>query len=78
MPPPSVGEKYDFALQLIQYEVQRLWTIFGIFLLAETVLLGAIVQVFAGGPKGLVFVGALVGLLLVIPWWATFAYTRFF
>ena len=74
----EVKEKYSFALQLIQYEIQRLWTIFGIFLLAETVLLGAIAQVFETGPKELVFAGALVGLLLVLPWWTTFEYSRFF
>lgn len=74
----NVSEKYSFALDLIQYEIQRLWTIFGIFLLAETVLLGAVFQVFDNGPKGLVFAGALVGLLLVIPWWTTFENTRFF
>jgi hypothetical protein len=46
--------------------------------LAETVLLGAIAQVFETGPKELVFAGALVGLLLVLPWWTTFEYSRFF
>lgn len=46
--------------------------------MAETVLLGDIAQVFETGPKELVFAGALVGLLLVLPWWTTFEYSRFF
>ncbi|MEZ5292843.1 MAG: hypothetical protein R2745_17310 [Vicinamibacterales bacterium] len=70
------AEQYGFALQLIQYDINRLWTIYGLFLLAETVLLGAVAQVFSN-PE-LVFAGSAVGVLLIFPWWATFENTRKF
>lgn len=70
--------KYSAALQLMQYQLQVLWAIFGIFLLAETVLLSAVAQVFTQGHQELVLAGAVVGLLLVFPWWATFQYARYF
>ena len=72
----AAAERYGFALQLIQYEISRLWTIYGLFLLAETVLLGAVAQVFA--TPELVYAGSAVGILLIIPWWATFENTRKF
>jgi hypothetical protein len=76
--PTAQSELYSFALQLIQYEIQRLWTIFGFFLLAETVLLAAIAQVFDSEQPVLVYAGCVVGLLLILPWWATFENTRRF
>lgn len=71
-------DRYARAIGLMQYEIQTLWVIFGIFLLAETVLLGGIGNAFKGAPKELLFGGALLGLLLVIPWWTTFEYRRSF
>lgn len=73
-----LAERYGWALELVQYEIQRLWVIYGTFLLAETVLLGGVAQVLAQGPQELALVGSVIGLLLVIPWWATFEYTRSF
>lgn len=72
------AEKYSAALELMQYHIQVLWGVFGLFLVAETVLLGALAQVFVGGPTPFVLAGSLVGLLLVIPWWTTFEYNRAF
>ncbi len=74
----TLAEKYSFALDLMKYQIQTLWTIFGIFLIAETVLLGALARIFNDGPKEIVFVGALIGLFLTIPWWTTFEYARGF
>jgi hypothetical protein len=73
----SPSDQYAFALDLIKYEIQRLWTIFGFFLLAETVLLAATAQVFDCNAS-LVYAGSAIGLLLVLPWWATFENTRCF
>ena len=70
--------KYGWALQLVQYEVQRLWVVFGVFLLAETVLLGGVGQVLAGGSTELALGGGVLGFLLIMPWWATFEYIRLF
>ncbi len=72
----SITDRYAFALQLLQYEIQRLWTIFGLFLLAETVLLSGTAQVFDHAV--LVYSGSAVGVLLLFPWWATFENTRKF
>ncbi len=75
----TLTEKYSFALELLKSQVQTLWTIFGIFLIAETVLLGALANSFrVGQMMEIVFVGALFGLLLAIPWWSTFEYARSF
>lgn len=75
---PAVVAQYAAALKLIQDQLQILWTIFGIFLLAETVLLGGVARIYQQGPTGLVLGGAVCGLLLVIPWFANFEYTRYF
>lgn len=44
-------KQYDRAITLIQYYVQLMWFIFGAFLLAETVLLGAVASVAKDGSK---------------------------
>jgi hypothetical protein len=69
-------KQYDRAIALIQYYVQLFWLIFGAFLLAETVLLGAIASVAKDGPNAFVFGGAILGLLLILPWWASFRYNH--
>jgi hypothetical protein len=70
-------EEYDRALALMQYHIQLLWQQFGVFLLAETVLLGflgtAIIQLSsASDGDWLIFGGAVFGLLLCFPWWSTY------
>jgi hypothetical protein len=61
------NKQYDRAISLIQYHVQLMWLIYGAFLLAETVLLGAIAQI-ASNQKALAIGGAFLGALLTIPW----------
>lgn len=68
--------QYDRAIALIQYYVQLTWLVFGAFLLAETVLLTAIGSLLGSGDHALAFAGALFGLLLVLPWWASFKYNH--
>jgi hypothetical protein len=75
--PKTDGDKqYDRAITLIQYYVQLFWLIFGAFLLAETVLISAIAAIAKDGPDAFVFGGSILGLLLVIPWWATYRYNH--
>jgi hypothetical protein len=63
---PTDAEKYGWALQLIQFEVQRHSLVFGTFLLVETVLLGALVSAFKDGSEQIFWGGAVIGILLVI------------
>ena len=76
--PADTADNYARALELMQYEVQRLWIIFGTFLLAESVLLGGLASAFKDAPTQLVIGGSAVGFLLVIPWWTGFEYCRAF
>jgi len=69
-------KQYDRAIALIQYYVQLMWLIFGAFLLAEVILLGALLQIAKDGPQELIFGGSIVGLLLAYPWWASFKYNH--
>jgi hypothetical protein len=62
----------------MQYETQRLWLIFGTFLLAESVLLGGLAGAMKDAPHKLVLGGAVLGFVLVLPWWATMEYCRVF
>jgi hypothetical protein len=70
-------EEYDRALSLMQYHIQLLWQQFGVFLLAETVLMGflgtAVIQQ-SSAPQNdwLTFGGAVFGFLLCFPWWSTY------
>lgn len=70
-------EEYDHALSLMQYHTQLLWQEFGVFLLAETVLIGFLGSMLAQGNtlfinKVLAFVGAVLGLIICLPWWTTY------
>lgn len=71
-------DRYGWTLELLQYEIQRLWTIFSIFLLSETVLFSGVLQLLSDKMYSLSFGGAALGLLLILPWWTTFEYTRYF
>jgi hypothetical protein len=42
-------KQYELAITLIQYYVELFWLIFGAFLLAETVLIGAIASIAKDG-----------------------------
>jgi hypothetical protein len=75
-PSPDTEKQYDRAITLIQYYVQLVWLIFGAFLLTETVLIGAIASVAKDGPDAFVFGGAILGLILIIPWWTSYRYNH--
>jgi hypothetical protein len=69
--------KFQAALQLLQYEQQILWLIFGAFLLPQTVLLGFLLDsALKADPNHLWHVGrfiiALLGLLICVPWFAAY------
>jgi hypothetical protein len=70
------NQRYDRAITLMQYYAQLLWVVLSAFLLAETVLLGAIAQVAKDGPDSFVFGGAILGLFLVVPWWTSYRYNH--
>src|ERR1044071_5947113 len=75
---PSAFDRYSVALTLMQYHINVLWVVFGVFLLVEAMLLGSLAQMYKELPSGLFVAGSAVGVALVIPWWATFEYTRWF
>jgi hypothetical protein len=74
---PNGLQKYQAALQLLQYEQQILWLIFGAFLLPHTVLVGFLLDSFLGGRAEAAwhlgrFSVAVLGLLVSIPWFAAY------
>lgn len=71
--PKRKDKEYDRAISLMQYYVQLMWFVYGAFLLAETFLLGAIIQL-AETRKALAVGGSLFGFLLTVPWWTSFKY----
>ena len=69
--------KYQVAIQLLQYDQQILWLIFGAFLLPQTVLLGFLLDsTLSAGPVAVWHVGrfiaAVLGLLVCVPWFAAY------
>jgi hypothetical protein len=70
-------KEYERAISLMQYQTELLWQEFGAFLLAETVLIGFLGTALAQestliGKNWLIFGGAVLGLVLCLPWWSTF------
>lgn len=71
-------EKYEAALNLLFYEGQMLWQIMTAFMLIHTVILGFISQIIYKGESINIFnnlpcfVGGVLGLILIFPWWGTF------
>jgi len=70
-------DRYQSALEQVRYEGELLWQIFGSFLLAHTVFLAFLLQSTLGRkpivgyhPGG--FFATIVGLLLCIPWTASY------
>ncbi|MCL4786332.1 MAG: hypothetical protein KJ070_05985 [Verrucomicrobia bacterium] len=72
----AADQQYGRAIELIQHHVQLFWLVFGAFLLAETMLTGAIATIAKDGPDAFVFGVSIIGLLLVIPWWTTYRYNH--
>jgi hypothetical protein len=75
-----IEKKYDRAISLMQYQTELLWKEFEAFLLAETVLIGflgnALIKEDAIiGKNPLVYWGAILGLIICIPWLSTFLHT---
>jgi len=78
-------QSYLVAIEHARYEGQMLWQIFTAFLLAHTVFLAFLLQTAFVQQVGMfrpgVFIAGIVGLLLCIPWIATYqrstAYYRF-
>lgn len=71
------NDKYQSALEHVRYEGQLLWQIFGSFLLAHTVFLAFLLHSALGseqivGYRPGPFFAALAGLLLCIPWAASY------
>ncbi len=70
-------EVFKIAHETMRYEGALLWQIFGAFLLIHTVFAGFLAQSeitassleFRPGP----FFGAVIGLSLCIPWWASYS-----
>ena len=79
---PSEGNtealnKFQAALQLLQYEQQLLWLIFGGFLLPQTVLLGFLLDSTLSAVPNYGwhigrFIIALLGLIICVPWFAAY------
>jgi lysylphosphatidylglycerol synthetase-like protein (DUF2156 family) len=76
----TIERKYDRAISLMKYQTELLWKEFEAFLLAETVLIGFLgttltkEEAFTG--KNIpVFLGAILGLIICIPWLSTFLHT---
>lgn len=76
----SKEKEYKQALSLMEYHTGLLWEEFGVFLLAETVLVGFLGAALVSEPQTqrlvsenvVVFIGSILGFLLCIPWYATF------
>jgi hypothetical protein len=71
-------ERYEAALQVVVYEGQLLWTVFGAFLLAHTVFLAVLLQGVGDArlPSNISggFWPAVIGLFLCIPWITAYLY----
>lgn len=77
--PPALAtnaDAYGHAIALVDQQVQIFWLVFGAFLLAETVLLGAIASVMTNENRVVVGGGGVLGFLLAIPWWTSFRYNH--
>ncbi len=72
---PTLFDEYQVVVQLIQDTGQTVWLINGAYLLAATVLLGALGSILADAQSGSLIVvrwGAVAGLLACLLWWGSF------
>jgi hypothetical protein len=68
-------DRYSVAVEQVRFEGHLLWQIFGAFLLAQTVFLAFLLPAFSQEvlhSRPSVFISAFVGLLLCVPWFATY------
>ena len=77
-------EEYKYAITLMQYATQLLSQQFGVFMLAETVIIGFLGNALRENNKLVlgeniwVFIGAIIGLFICIFWHSTFVYNHKF
>ena len=75
-------EEYKYAITLMQYATQLLSQQFGVFMVAETVIIGFLGIALRDGDKlvlgknSWVFYGAIIGLVICILWYSTFVYNH--
>jgi hypothetical protein len=75
----NANKEFENAITLMQYHADLLWNQFNAFLLSETVLIGFIGAVLSKESQfpqknPIAFGGAILGLIICIPWFATFKY----
>ena len=72
----EIAEKeYKYAISLMQYHIQLLWSQFGTFLLVETVIIGFVGNAISNGEiNWFVLGGSVFGFIICFPWWSTFAH----
>ena len=72
----KILQKYQIAIETMRYEGQLLWQIFNAFLLAHTVFMAFLLQAAfnlqAGSHNIGSFIAGVIGILLCIPWMATY------
>jgi len=69
----SVSERYSILIEMIHYEGQLLWSVFGNYLMAHTIFVAIVLQsnpLAETGWRPILFVSGVIGLLLYIPWLA--------
>jgi len=77
-------EEYKYAITLMQYATQLLSQQFGVFMVAETVILGFLGNALRVNNElvldenNWVFSGALIGLVICVFWWSTLVYNHKF
>jgi hypothetical protein len=71
---PTLSDKYQAAVDLMNATGESVWLINGAYLLAETGLIGFLANSLLDRSDGgfLVVIGALLGMIVLILWWASF------
>ena len=75
-------EEYKYAITLMQYATQLLSQQFGVFMLAETVIIGFLGNALRENNKLVlgeniwVFSGAIIGLIICVFWYSTFVHNH--
>ncbi len=74
------AREYDAAVTMLQDTGQTVWLLNGAYLLAATVLLGALASLLAqtDTPRWLFKAGGVVGVVLCLLWWGSFEHAYSF
>ncbi len=69
-------EEYTLAISLMQYHTQLLWSEFGAFFVAETVIIAFLGNAMTSDLPHytLVLIGSIIGFIICLPWWSTFSH----